>query len=143
MPRKLTTYDRERESIWLDLVESGESTTAEIAALAGLTQRSIQMRISRARHRREYDADPRVIGIGDAPVLHLVTDIRGQRGDWYHLPTDITSRDLEGGPVLVPNAKGTGLLRQRLGTGDPVQAPARSKAKFQPKKQRAKHKKTG
>ena len=115
MPRKLTAYDRERDSVWLDLVESRESTTAEIAAMAGLTQRQVQSRIKAAKERGQCDrSSPEV---DDGPVLHLTHDPASESGDFYCLDSDRTSRDDVGGLVLLGNHHGTRLRRQRLGTG--------------------------
>lgn len=117
MPRKLTAFDLEREDIWLSMIEDGVST-AEIAQMAGLTQRAVQIKVAKARARREENVNDHGEPEADeAPILHLVEGPGNRDSGWYDLRSDLTSHDNIGGSVLVGNHNGTRLRRQRLGSG--------------------------
>ena len=49
----LPESELERAEVWLDAIEAGDTSTAEIARDTGLTQRRIRQRVKDARERRE------------------------------------------------------------------------------------------
>jgi hypothetical protein len=107
MPRLLTDSDRSRADMWLDLVEDGVRTTADIASMTGLDQRTIQRHIADARTRRDEETDDDEIPIGDAPVMYLSDRFPGSPS--YDCESGaVRPADLRG-PVLVPRSNGNGV----------------------------------
>jgi hypothetical protein len=107
----------------LRALETGEVSRAELILEHGICERTLRRYLARARAKRdELESGDRSPDIDDAPILHLTSrsGSHARRGGWYSMDDDTTSHDDVGGPVLVSNRQGTGLKRQRLGTGKPV-----------------------
>jgi hypothetical protein len=108
MPRTLTDSDRSRADLWLDLIESGDWTTAGLASMTGLDQRTIQRRIRDARARRdERGDDDETNEIGDVPVMYLSDRFPGSVS--YDCESGAVQPPDLRGPVLVPRSSGNGL----------------------------------
>lgn len=136
MRTKLEITSR-REETWLEAIESG-MTTAQIAALSGVSVRWVQVLVARARASRSEtpDSSP-AFGPSELPRLELTdseTSGSTSRGLSYSLATDSVS--LDGGqswipaddpstprmPVLVSDHTGRGSRRHRL-EPRPFQSP--------------------
>ncbi len=122
----------------MDLLDSGDWDTADIASMTGLSQRTIQRRVARARDTRAAEADPQpVVGGEDVEWLELVEErprdaVRG----YYDLATDQTSHDGTTEFVLIGTGRGGAPRRNRIGTGRIVRIEssngAHEPAKYRP-----------
>ncbi len=104
----------------MDLLDSGDWDTADIASMTGLSQRTIQRRVARARDTRAAEADPQpmVGGEEDGVWLELTDSVPLEpTHPYYDLATDATSHDGSGAFCLVGTGRGGQLRRNRLGTG--------------------------
>lgn len=105
MPRPhLDSTEHAREDVWLDAVEGGVTTTAEIAGATGLTIRRVQQRLAAARQRREAEpCRPGDRGRDELPWVELTTG--PTEGLHYNLRDDAASV-LPSGPFRVGTSRG-------------------------------------
>ncbi len=116
----------------MDLVDDGWST-AEVAELAGLSERTIRRRVADARERREtgeFDSDRPEVGDDDVEWLELVERFSGYSGHgYYDLSTDTTSADGTTDFVLIGTGRGGVPRRNRIGSGQHVDTGQSYRAK--------------
>ena len=131
----LPQSELDREDVWLDAIESGASTSREIAAQTGYTQRRIQQRVAAARQRRDKAHGDAAGDLHDLPWVELV-DGRQAAGPYYDLVTDRLEKPA--GAFRIGTRNGGRLKVQHAGNGKPVEQPKQSEHKFQPKRPKRK-----
>jgi hypothetical protein len=135
-PYQTESEDR-REDAWLDSIESGASTTLDIATVTGLTRRRVQQRVAAARRRRDEAAAVAVAvdrphDPADLPYVPLVSG--PSRGLHYRLDVDQLSR-LPDCPFRINTAAGRWQKiehRDNRGGEKPAEAKE-SRHRFRPK----------
>lgn len=105
MPRPhLDSTEHAREDVWLDAIEEGVATTAEIARSTGLTVRRVQQRLKAARQRLEAEScGGSDRGRDDLPWVELTSG--PAEGLHYNLRDDGLS-NLPSGPFRIGTARG-------------------------------------
>lgn len=118
--------EAERENLWLELVEMGVSTTAEIASMSGLTQRRVQQRLAMARARQAEGSASRK-GREDLPWVPIVN---GRiEGHHYNLRHDELS-NTPSGPFRIGTGNGYiqvangAAVKEKVGTEEEAKAKA-------------------
>ncbi len=103
----------------MDLLDSGDWDTADIASMTGLSQRTIQRQVARARDTRAAANDHGADVGDDSTWLELVDggDRQPESHPYYDLRTDQTSSDGTTDFVLVGTGRGGSPRRNRIGTG--------------------------
>ena len=142
MARPPNIITPEQDLFWVDALralEARETTREQIMAISGVSSRTLDRRVARAKEMRgefeaeEPDGTDRERELPWVPLVHGEHDAEFV----YRLDRDEESR-LPVGPFRIGDHNGRRLRVQHAGNGQPVEGAAKSKAKFKPKKPRRK-----
>jgi hypothetical protein len=131
MARPITVITPEQDLFWVDALralEAGETTREMIMSIGGISGRTLERRLARAREVREDfdEAEPDERDDDKLPYLALTSSPERERGDWYDLESGLCT--VERGSVRVSNRSATALRVRSITGGRPVDLETGSKS---------------
>jgi hypothetical protein len=140
MPTPPLTYTPEQDLFWADAVRAlreGETTREQIMAIADISARTLDRRLARGREvLADVEETEDIVGGRDGEELPWVEIVERLWPDDPHYDTFDDRLQKSAGAFRIGTGNGRRLKVQHAGNGRPVEKPAKSKAKFKPKRAR-------